>query len=597
MKQNEVLAEANKLVSNGLRKAAIDLLREYLDSDPNATKVLSTLGRAYLLDRQPQKAVIYLKRSLEISQRAKSVGTAPPDYRSEAFGNDDMAFVEAEEASAEEQTFDFEDEAQSVKGGVRARPDIESPPINAVEARGADDRAQVPDTVPADIHERLAPDEGTLSGETSNDEPVETDGLLETPDQCDIDEDEAAESTTVDDSRPSNDWNEQPYLPESPTSEPIEAGISGDFNATEELDAFEQVDEGVEEDFEEESPLDLPFADTAIDDDDELEDADSESLPGELHLALPVSIDDESDDLDLEDLEDLDDFDEFASRVVEDKEDDDVVTREQRARQIAAEVLAEADWESTHLSLLQEIFVEKGWSATRKALEVAIQRGLTPDELAIAREIRALWEDGDQYWTTFHKIKSGVAFCQADAAYRHMSWLEAIRIIRCFPDVPEVEEVYDFIEESYEQWYNSARLRLGYKAFFKFLRYRASLMKRSARGRFALSFNEPSPGDTWLDSDALDNALSPAGQEIQSLGLALNSWPRPPENKIKIIQAHLEVGHAEAAARVKAKLKEQPPQEPKPQTKQESQMKQEPSFGFGSSIWQGADHSYHGREE
>jgi hypothetical protein len=178
-----------------------------------------------------------------------------------------------------------------------------------------------------------------------------------------------------------------------------------------------------------------------------------------------------------------------------------------------------------------------------------------------------------------------------------MSWLEAIRIIRCFPDVPEVEEVYDFIEESYEQWYNSARLRLSYKAFFKFLRYRASLMKRSAQGRFALSFNERSWCDTWLDSDALDNALSPAGQQIRSLGLALNSWPRPPENIIKIIPAHLEVGDAEAAARVKAKLTRQPPQGPKPQTKQEPQMKQKPSFGFGSSIRQGADNSYHGREK
>jgi hypothetical protein len=178
-----------------------------------------------------------------------------------------------------------------------------------------------------------------------------------------------------------------------------------------------------------------------------------------------------------------------------------------------------------------------------------------------------------------------------------MSWLEAIRIVRCFPEVPDVEEVYDFIEESYEQWYHSVRLRQSYKAFFKFLRYRTSLMKRSARGRFALSFNEPSMADTWLDSDSLDNVLSPATQELQSLGFMLNSWPRPPENKMKIVQAHLEVGHTEIAARAEAKKKEQPPQEPKSQTKQKPESKQRPSFGFGSSVWQGADPRHHEREK
>lgn len=64
MSEMQILSEANYLVRNGLRKAAIELLVEYLDSNPDSTVILKAVGRVYLLDHQPKKAVEYLKRSL-----------------------------------------------------------------------------------------------------------------------------------------------------------------------------------------------------------------------------------------------------------------------------------------------------------------------------------------------------------------------------------------------------------------------------------------------------------------------------------------------------------------------------------------------------
>ena len=61
LNDNKILSEANRLISNGLRKAAIDLLLEHLEATPDSSIILSTLGRIYLLDHQPEKAVIYLK--------------------------------------------------------------------------------------------------------------------------------------------------------------------------------------------------------------------------------------------------------------------------------------------------------------------------------------------------------------------------------------------------------------------------------------------------------------------------------------------------------------------------------------------------------
>ena len=108
MNRKEVLTEANKLVSNGLRKAAIDLLQEYLEIDPNSPTILSSLGRAYLLDQQPEKAVVYLKRSLEISQGHDSAQKTNTKYESEAFDDDDMAFVESEVDISNQTEFSLE---------------------------------------------------------------------------------------------------------------------------------------------------------------------------------------------------------------------------------------------------------------------------------------------------------------------------------------------------------------------------------------------------------------------------------------------------------------------------------------------------------
>ena len=65
MNETQLLSEANSLVRNGLRKAAIDLLIEFLDSHPSSSVITNAVGKVYLLDHQPQKAVFYLQKSLE----------------------------------------------------------------------------------------------------------------------------------------------------------------------------------------------------------------------------------------------------------------------------------------------------------------------------------------------------------------------------------------------------------------------------------------------------------------------------------------------------------------------------------------------------
>lgn len=110
----KILSTASKLVNSGQHKVAIDLLLEFLEVDPNSSTVLNTLGRAYLLDHQPEQAVIYLKRSLEVTQSNHTKENNSSKYQSDNFCNDDMVFIEsqAEIFSEEDYILDADEYSQ-----------------------------------------------------------------------------------------------------------------------------------------------------------------------------------------------------------------------------------------------------------------------------------------------------------------------------------------------------------------------------------------------------------------------------------------------------------------------------------------------------
>lgn len=279
------------------------------------------------------------------------------------------------------------------------------------------------------------------------------------------------------------------------------------------------------------------FLDEIFDDDNEDQ---NEGALDEFAPTFYPSLEKSSEELIWDEFENLDEFDELAPREADEEvQDDEKISREARARQIAVEVLEKSDWDLKHLSLLQQIFIENGWSAARKAIEREICKGLSPEELSLARKIRHFWLGNEQCWMTFQKIKYNARFQQTDATYKCMSWPEALRIIRCFPSLPDIEEIYMFIDEVFNHWYNSVQfnsvqLRRIYPAFFMFLKYRVDSMHRTPPDETVFSFLYYA--NTSSDTDTLNNITSEIQNELLELGIQLNQWPQPPENKMKVIK-------------------------------------------------------------
>lgn len=538
VKETEVLTEANRLAAGGLRQAAIDLLKESLESSPCSPALLSALGRVYLLAREPEQAVIYLKRSLEIFESRKAAPQLSPSRDDDDFTDDDLAFIDTQAKQQSEIDYPPYDlvPAGTSHIGEAGICQIPSPSIAHIAPGNEDCKAERQDESKAEIEDRNRrrfdqEDNSSRSGREIDNPPYQKARLLSTSVSLESEPDARVIS------------NEQSPAMSTPTARPA---------PTPRQDLLAQLDQDVSPfssakppiqntkrpDYEPESEPSDQWTDEILFDTPEIahgfyEAEIYEEDSDDLVEFLPAALDDEdANEPSWGDYDNLDEFDEQAQREsIELLQAEDSITRERRARQVAADLLLGCGWQPSTIDLLQKIFIENGWGATRVAIQQEIENGLLPEELALARVIRLYWSESDHLWTTYHRIKTNTPFMEAEASYRHMSWAEALRIVRCFPALPVVEEVIELIEDTYEWWYADRRLRRDFSTFLKFLKYRTGSMRGALPGDCFFSFLEGPDSDPEIESIDLLHPITPVHQFFRHLGIQLpRGREHPPRN-------------------------------------------------------------------
>lgn len=197
---------------------------------------------------------------------------------------------------------------------------------------------------------------------------------------------------------------------------------------------------------------------------------------------------------------------------------DNQLSREERARIVAIECILEFDWHTKKLPFLIEVFSTPGWSNAKKALAREVQSGTTAEELELAFTVKKLWQDSSRYWITFSKAwASGES---ADATYRHCSWKQALHLIRLFEQLPTLDEIYDFLEREFDQWYHNRVLRLCFPAFNKYL----FLYRLNSRNEISTHYGFGLPDEhDGLDAQCFSHELSNPMMKLNALGIDLVS--------------------------------------------------------------------------
>ncbi|MBL1271931.1 MAG: hypothetical protein COB25_005735 [Oceanospirillales bacterium] len=523
-----LLTQVNQLVTQGLRQAAIDLLEEAVSDSPDNTSLLSALGRVYLLDRQPEKAVVYLRRSLAKTNPTPPSPATPDDYSPDAFSDADADYIEelAEDSSNDEFSPLDEVRAEPVQEEAQHRERS-----GTLHLKRQPEKRDTPET-PDDSEPQITI---TRRGRAKKNGAVSVD-IPHAADETELDESGRAD---VDAGTPESD------VPEAiePRPEAADEESSGEIFVAKQTatpDRSEaQLGLSFESDDGSESPedsLDLPDDESNVLDIVDVEDDFDDGLD-EVDLIVEAVEDYPLDEFESEDFgwEDLDDFDEDASRETD---DEDLtltgIPREMRARQAAVDVLERVGWDREYLPLLESIFVESGWGAARIAIENQIERGAVPEHIVLARKIRSIWFSNEYLWTAF-RMRSNAPFMQAEAVYKNFSWADALRLIRCFPSIPDEFEIEAFIEDLFEDWYFNNRLRRHFNAFLKYLRYRIGAGKRTLPGNLDFSFSLPLEEDWGAENLKLLNEISEARSELRVLGAESGFTMPGTENKFKVL--------------------------------------------------------------
>ncbi|WP_374438324.1 tetratricopeptide repeat protein [Pseudomonas panipatensis] len=202
----------------------------------------------------------------------------------------------------------------------------------------------------------------------------------------------------------------------------------------------------------------------------------------------------------------------------------DKLSREDRALQKAAELIAKANWSLSTLPLVQQIFVMSGWGATRLALEREIEKGLTPEELILAAHIKVIWADNDIYWIAFDKTGS------SRLSHAVLSWPTALLIVRSFDSLPQLEEIEVFLENLFAAWYENNTLRRAFKAFARYLWFRFSNLEGCLPPNQHFDFSDPRelPAEEYSDLGLCDTLDIEKTARLRAFGVFQTKHPQEP---------------------------------------------------------------------
>lgn len=507
-----LLAEVNALTQAGKHQAAIDLIEEQLTPEDCDPGLLKLLGRLYLITKRPKQAADCLQRSLaiqragrvitpdtvpefsnvdesasSISPQINPVGLDELDYF-ENYASDFQALPESyAEDSPQDETDpiwyrDHLPEQSGETNSVEPENSRETLSLNRnPETKKADDKDSKPHNGPKIIYNGRPRLDRALS-------PAEP--ILSESDSGGLDDHSVVGSSPVAECSPLEDLQQEPCS-ETEQLAPITAEYLLNTVESEEpaIPKAEAATSYVSQTEDEEGDSEEPDSEEARDYSSGLDDWDSwdeEDQETELYddsaSGLPKSeIEIALENGGSEDFYDTNEYDYLfdIDEVLDPEQFEDTypqetakgLTREQRARQKAAEFLVFAGWPDSALPLVQQVFVLSGWGAARIALEREAKKGLTPDELVLAAHLKAAWSENDYYWLAFERTGS------TRLSHHILSWPMALHIVRSYESLPQLEELMTLLDSEYEYWIERPQLTKAFHSFARYLWFRFAGVK------------------------------------------------------------------------------------------------------------------------
>jgi len=421
---------AIKVYRAGQPEEAIKLLVRHLDFFPEDYQAAGVLGRFYREQKHPEKAIFWLKYSLDKRKKPKPIIENKPEELPE-IGMDEMELYSVdgstetrhEDSSLAVPVLESESFAEQEKDFKPAAPLTSQLSLDGIlEAGGSQEGCTR--TISTSLESKISKREEEQESEL---EPIEH-YLNE--------EDKEAEGRVIDEIDESEDFFDG----------------SNDFV---DFDNDESV--GLEDEFSEFEDIELESSSSNF------------TVPDWVDSSFFV--DEDSDD----EIDDLTNSDALI----------DELSVEDRARQFAAGIIAEVGWAKGDMSALVEILAHhKSHFRTRRALlELIKERDADVDELSMLYELRLLWRiDG------FNRCYTATSTTEGR---ENLPWGLGLDILR-HVQATCADEAFLFIDDCFQDWNNDYGLIDAYPYFTHYLYKVINLAEDSfLQGRYEvpLQFN------------------------------------------------------------------------------------------------------------
>ena len=105
-------------------------------------------------------------------------------------------------------------------------------------------------------------------------------------------------------------------------------------------------------------------------------------------------------------------------------------------------------WEQG-LDALVEALDQPVVGPTLQAMRRELSSGLHPEELELALRLREFWSESETFGMSWHHYRSGWV---SRNDWETLSWPLALRLVRSFDGIPEVEEIELFLMDQFDHW-------------------------------------------------------------------------------------------------------------------------------------------------
>ncbi|ADE17032.1 hypothetical protein Nhal_4025 (plasmid) [Nitrosococcus halophilus Nc 4] len=474
--EERIIAQARCLLSRGLQQAAADLLTEALEEQKSPILVLE-LARVRLAQHQQDEALELIKQAALLKETLDADALAQDAAQIGSLDSSDYDYIERQAKEVEQHRFYFtlDDEIPVVESNPTtesAIPELKLAP-RADKHPGTELKSLAPSANDSQLMIQTLPDE--VTGVRENHWTKEQQKPLVLTQQIDssftgpIDLPKlpgaftpfSIERTT----EPTQDLIQTPV--ELPLSRATSATAEDSLSSIHERDELEAHEDDVFLDIDS-SESELEMLEEWLEEDDLLKEIGN---PNKEDLLDPWDLYEEGPDFEFDELPTREDI---CNEVIANGR----LTRRQRAEQVAIELGLRYGWEAEGIDLLTDVFERHWWSQCRVSMERELIAGMRPEELRLAIDLRDFWRERPEFWTELPSLKrSPKAFAKASNRYHTLSWPLALALTRSFGSYPAPEEIEQFLDGLFDEWYLDSRRCIRIRSFNQYLAYRLGRMR------------------------------------------------------------------------------------------------------------------------